>query len=278
MVKFRTADLSNFVATSECRTMIDAAKKLGITQPALSQSIQRLESDLQKTLFYRSRTGIQLTPNGKQILIKASKVLEAFSKLSGEENQTSLFAGKTIAIGCHSTVAQYVLPKAFAYLLKWAPDYKVRLQHELSRNIQLEVQRGNIDIGIVINPVEVPDLVIRKMAKDVVSVWSSKKPFDQERVICNPSLFQTQHILRKWKNRPVKMIETESIELICQLTAAGLGYGIIPRRAVEILGLKINEEPSLPTFIDQISIVFRPEFGGDQAEALVIKAFRSTLS
>lgn len=61
-MKYRMTDLRNFVEASSCPTIMQAAQKLEISQPALSESIKRLESDLGYLLFYRSRTGIKLTP------------------------------------------------------------------------------------------------------------------------------------------------------------------------------------------------------------------------
>ncbi len=277
MAKYRISDIENFVSTCGSRTIIEASRQLGISQPALSESIKRLEQDLGYVLFYRSRTGIQLTPNGKSFLDKATHVIEALADLDESKNQNHFFSRQTITIGCHSTVAQYSMPKTLNFIRKTAPDYKIKLEHQLSRHIQIEVQRGNIDIGVIINPAEVPDLVIKKIGKDVVSVWAGKKNFDKTTIICNPALIQTQHILRQWKNKPFKMIETDSLELIGRLVQADLGYGIIPRRAVELLGLNLTEVDSLPTYQDHISIVHRPEFGLNRSENLVREAIKASL-
>lgn len=277
MIKYRMTDIENFVSTCGCRTIIEAARKLGISQPALSESIKRLETDLGFVLFYRSRTGIQLTPSGKSFLGKANRALEALSDFDETESERTVFSGKTVLIGCHSTVAQYVIPKALSYIAEKAPDYKVQLRHDLSRNIQIEVQRGNIDVGVVINPARVPDLVIKKIGMDVVSVWGSRKAFDKNTVICNPALIQTQHILRKWKTKPSRIIETDSLELICRLAQAGLGYGIIPSRAVALSGFSLSENGSLPNYSDEVCLVYRPEFGGNSAEGLVLDAIKASL-
>lgn len=277
MSKYRITDIENFVSTSECRTIVEAAQKLGISQPALSESIKCLESDLGVILFYRSRTGIQMTPSGRDVLKKANRVVNSLAALGGADSEANIFSGKAICIGCHSTVAQYIMPKAIAYILKKAPDYRLNLVHDLSRNIQIEVQRGKIDVAIVINPAEVPDIVIRKMASDVIKVWCAKKNFDKSTVICNPALTQTQHILRNWKSKPPRVIETDSFELIGQLAGAGLGYGIMPERAVGLLGLKLSEATGLPSYIDQICLVHRPEFGANKAEKLVCEGIKASL-
>ncbi|MGE9745972.1 LysR family transcriptional regulator [Bdellovibrio bacteriovorus] len=275
-MKYKIRDIENFVHTSTCTTIIQAAQKLEISQPALSESLKRLESDLGTVLFYRSRSGIQLTPSGRVFLGKAQRALQSLQELDFDADHERVFAGRTVTIGCHMTVAQYSIPRAVTYLKERAPDYKIELRHDLSRSIQMEIQKGNIDIGVVINPAEVPDLVIHKMAQDTVGVWSAKNEA-HDTIICNLNLFQTQSILKKWKDRPEKVISTDSLELICKMVHERIGYGIIPGRAVEMSGLSLKSLPQLPSFKDQISLVYRPEFGKIPAEKLVIEALKHSI-
>ena len=272
-MKYRISDIFNFVATSTCSTIIQAAVKLEISQPALSESLKRLESDLGLILFYRSRSGIQLTPSGKNFLDKAHHAVQALNDLDYKSDSESIFSNRTIRIGCHSTVAQYCIPQTLRDLKEKAPDYKINLIHDLSRNIQADIQKGLIDIGIVINPTEVPDIVIQKLATDTVSVWA-KTHEDFDTVICNLNLFQTQSILKKWKNKPRRVINTDSLELISRLTDEKIGYGIMPIRAVELYGHNLKSQPTLPSYKDEIAVVYRPEFGKIAAEKMTIAAIK----
>ena len=277
-MKYRINDILNFVETSSCSTIIQSAKKIEISQPALSESLKRLESDLGYVLFYRSRSGIQLTSSGKLFLRKAQHAIQAFHELDISLESDSIFSGRTITIGCHPTVAQYSVPKALSYLKQKAPDYKIELWHDLSRNIQVEIQRGSIDIGIVINPVEVPDLVIQKLAIDNVGIWTTNLRQEFDTVICNPNLFQTQSILKKWKDKPQKIISTDSLELICRLVNEKIGLGILPERAVKLSGFNLKHCTSLPSYKDEICLVYRPEFGKVPAEKITAEALRRSIT
>ncbi len=277
-MKYRMSDIKNFVAASNCTTIIQAAQKLEISQPALSESLKRLEEDLGEVVFYRSRSGIQLTPSGKLFLTKAQTLMNAYFDLDIKTNSDQIFSGQTITIGCHATVAQYALPHSLKYIKDHAPDFKIELVHDLSRNIQADIQKGQLDIGVVINAVEVPDIVIQKLSTDIVGVWTAaniKKEHDT--IICHQDLFQTQSILKKWKNKPDKIITTDSLELICRLTQEGLGYGIIPTKAVQLVSNKLHMLSQLPTYKDEISLIYRPEFGRNPAEKLMIKALKESL-
>ncbi len=277
-MKYRIRDIENFVETCSHGTIMQAARRLEISQPALSESIHRLESDSGLVFFYRSRTGIRLTSSGRSFLRKAEKVLLTLSELEVSNLQKNLFAGRVVTIGCHATVAQYCIPAALASLRAKSPDFRVELRHDLSRNIQSSIQKGETDIGVIINAVSVPDSVVKKVAEDRVSVWIADALTESDTVICDPELFQTQSILKKWKGHPLKLLPTGSLELVCRMVERKLGYGIIPDRAVALGNYKLRKLESLPSYRDEISLVFRPEFGRVLHERLVIQALEGAFS
>ncbi len=275
-MKFRFNDVQNFLATSSCKTINQAANKLEISQPALSESLKRLEQDLGHVLFYRSRSGIELTPSGKAFLPKAQALVKAYNDLAIEDGKRKLFGDRVISIGCHPIIAQYFVPEALARLKVAAPDFQVQLRHDISRKIQESVQTGQIDMAIVANPVEIPGLYITRLGADQVGVWSADETADSDTIICNLDLFQTHSILSNWKNKPNRLISSSSLELICRLVSKNIGLGIIPGRAVELSGLPLFHQKKLPVFRDQVCLIHRPEFGRNDAEKLVIRAFRES--
>ncbi|WP_309140122.1 LysR family transcriptional regulator [Candidatus Pantoea bituminis] len=92
-----------------------AAKRLGMTQPPLTQQIQVLESSLKVRLFDRSRKGVQLTPAGQAILPAVRKFAEQVERLDLAIREA--IAGHTgiLTVGAISTAMLDVLP---AYLEK----------------------------------------------------------------------------------------------------------------------------------------------------------------
>lgn len=268
-MNFRINDLKNFLIVTSGKTMSAASKKLGITQPALSESIKRLEKDLKCVLFYRSRNGIQLTPIGKVVLDKAKNATSILGEIENIQGLGTQFGARVVTIGCHYSVALRHLPQALKYLEKVAPDYKIIFKHDLSRNIQSDIQQGLIDIGIVVNAIDSADLIIRDIGIDVVCVWGKKKTHS-DKVFCNLDLIQTQHILRKWKNQPKTKIHTESLELIVKLAEEGLGHGIVPESLIKQSASNLIKDESAPMFNDKISVVYRPEFGKTVAEREVV--------
>lgn len=276
----RLTDLENFIAIASCSSLSEGARKRGITQPALSESIRRLERDVGCILLYRSKSGISLTPSGRSIRERGRRALEALSELtdpSPADEAAGIFAGRSVTIGCHPLVASYALPPALAALSRLAPDFRVDLVHDFSRVLQGQIQSGRVDVGIIVNPTQVPDLIIRRLASDTVAVWETKSRAARNRLICDPNLFQTQAILRKWKRCPSDVISTTSLELIARLAEQGLGYGIIPERAVRLVGARLRKVAAAPTYRDELSLVHRPEFGKLPCERAVLKALAGAL-
>ena len=69
--------LAYFVAIAEERNFTRAAERIPIAQPAISQQIRRLETELGEPLFLRDRRGIALTPAGQALLPHARSALQA---------------------------------------------------------------------------------------------------------------------------------------------------------------------------------------------------------
>jgi len=277
-MKYRLNDISNFLATYPCKTINQAANKLEISQPALSESLKRLEQDLGQILFYRSRSGIELTPSGQVFLKKAQTLMEAYNGLDISDASVKNFGSRVITIGCHTTVAQYSMPSALSFLKANVPDYKIELVNDLSRKIQEGVQKGQIDIALVSNPVEVPDIVIIKVGHDIVKLWSADKSKKYDTIICDLELFQAHSILKHWKEKPNKVITVQNFGLISRIVNAGIGYGIIPERAVRLSGMKLLAHDNLPVHNDSICIIHRPEFGKNTPERLVIEALKQSVA
>lgn len=261
----RLNDINNFIEVSAFQSMSLAAKKLEVTQPALSESISRLEKDLGFKLFYRTKNGISLTPEGRKTLEKVRTISGMISELG--TNKESFPA---LILGCHSTVGAYFLPQLLSLAAKALPQYQIQLKHDLSRNIQMDIQAGKIDFGVVVNAHPHPDLIIKPLAEDRVAVWKAKSIKPQDQIIADPNLFQTQSILKKWNKRPDNLISTESLDLIARMTEAGCGYGIIPERIVKLLKLNLTQVSDTPSFVDKFSVVYRPEFGKSKYEKTLI--------
>ena len=95
---FELHQLEQLIAVAECGTLSRAAEELHISQPALSRSMQKLESELQVELFLRSKNKIELNNNGRLAVEYARKVMGQANDMmeqvrSYDRNQRTIFIG-----------------------------------------------------------------------------------------------------------------------------------------------------------------------------------------
>ena len=142
-------DLENFYQIGQYKSFSFAAKMLGVTQPTLSESIKRLEAQIGSQLFYRSKQGIKLTPNGEEVLGHVKELLNLKNKIASITNteNTSL----SYRLGCHPVVASYFFKNFLKKIMNKHSQLIINLEHNRSQDIQKEIQQGKIDIGVHLN-------------------------------------------------------------------------------------------------------------------------------
>lgn len=270
------SELTYFLEVASSLNLSRAAERIGISQPTLSLAIQRLETAIGAPLLIRSKRGVMLTQAGKQLHIHAKTLLQSWESVRGQALASTHEMQGSYTIGCHVSVALYSLPCVMAQLLDKNPKIDVRLVHDLSRKIAERVIQTEVDIGIVVNPMKHPDLVIRTLTTDEVTFWVGKGHRNTQDfrsgeavLICDPDLLQTQNLTKKLKKSGVKygrILATSSLEVVTELTVSGAGIGIIPTRVVESSGAR-GLEPirHAPTFSDEICLIYRVENRGIRA-------------
>ena len=147
------AQLRQFVAVADAETLTSAAERLGIAQPALSQSMARLEKRLGVRLFDRSRRGTTLTEAGKLLLEDARESVGHAAAVHRLAAQIVDGTAGAIAIGFTSGALYSALPDLLKAAQKHMPQVRLGL-HEMSTSEQLAaLASGAIDLGFVHSPV-----------------------------------------------------------------------------------------------------------------------------
>jgi len=257
-----SSDLHYFIEVASTLNISRAAERLGITQPSLTLALQRLETSVGIPLLLRSRKGVSLTQAGKQLLLHARELVNDWEVIRSKVLKTSADFAGTYTLGCHHSIALYLLGLFIPGLIKDHPALEIKLVHDLSRRITEQVVAMQIDIGVVVNPVRHPDLIIKKVCADEVGIWSAKKT-NSSVLICDPSLAQSQDLLRKLRKGGVEVqrtMETSSLEVVGRLVESGAGIGILPGRVANsgmFRGLtRVHENIS---FSDEICVIYRME-------------------
>lgn len=117
-----------FLALMQERSVTRAADRLGITQPALSNSLNRLRDILNDPLFIRERYGMQPTPKAEQL---APVIMEAIAQLDGlvfgQQAFDPMHSEMLVTIAPNSYVEYVLIPAVVARLQALAPGIKLRI-------------------------------------------------------------------------------------------------------------------------------------------------------
>ncbi len=135
-----------FVAVVEEGGLSAAARRLHVSQPALSQTMNALERELDVRLLVRSSTGVRPTEAGMTLLTEARAVLARYDQAIAALTRR---AGTTLRLGIPLELPEDLLSAALAELTSAFPDTKVQARH-LSTAAQLAaLTAGELDVGLL---------------------------------------------------------------------------------------------------------------------------------
>lgn len=169
-------DIEYFAIVAEQKHIGRAAEILGLSQPALSKSLKRLEQALQVKLVQRTPKGIELTPEGSALLRRAQDLRLAFQGVIREIADVNKGHVGYLRIGVGAAISELFLSAAFTELLANSP--RTRLKVIVSDNdIMIPALRGG-EMDVVINyvPYEIPEgIVYEPLYDDIQVVCASVK-------------------------------------------------------------------------------------------------------
>ena len=141
--------LEHFLAVVEERTFTRAAERVCRTQPAVSQSIKKLEEDIGTPLFARDVHEVSLTEAGKLLVQYARRMLNLRRDALRQLSELKTLKAGTLAVAAHESAAVYLLPGALRGYLEQFPDIKVGIYRSRLNEIPRQVMDREVDIGFV---------------------------------------------------------------------------------------------------------------------------------
>lgn len=248
------------VAVDKYRHFAKAAESCGVSQSTLSSLVQKLEYELDVTIFDRNSHPVRPTDVGAEIISRAQKVLfdaaqvrELVSARKGES------VGR-VSLGVISTVAPYLLPGIFRYISSGHPDIQLHVEEARAASLISKLELGEIDVALLATPVNNGELLeIPVYQERLMAYVSPDDPIHREdslQTACLP--VEDVWVLREGycPNRGVfpfcnaatsrrAIYEAGSVETLVRIVDENGGYAIIPELHVPLLG-KCQQENVRP--------------------------------
>jgi LysR family hydrogen peroxide-inducible transcriptional activator len=145
--------LRYFCAVADNGSFSRAAEKCHVSQPSLSQQVQKLESELGGRLFDRLGRSVRLTDLGEVFLPRARSVLHELSSAKDELTERLQSEAGPVVVGAIPTVAPYWLAQRLASFSRKFPKVQLTIAEEITPVLLQRLRAGSVDLAVLALPV-----------------------------------------------------------------------------------------------------------------------------
>lgn len=255
-------DLKEFeyvLAITEERSFSKAAKKLFISQPSLSQYVNRLEGQLGVSIFDRNTIPLSLTYEGELYIEAIREIMNIYDNLQKKFDDITTLQKGRINIGLTPSKANNPLPSILPVFKEKYPKLEIIITEATSQELETMLIKGIVDVCLMNLPVKTKGITYDEIIKEsiyiaapadfVPTTVSEGKTYpsikieeliDKPLILLHPDqrLRQIVDIMFYEANiKPKIMLETSSIETAYRLSAAGMGFCFVPESFVKFSDL-----------------------------------------
>lgn len=282
--------LRYFRALAAAGHMTRAARELGVSQPALSAMLKKLEGEVGARLVERTGRGVELTDAGRLLLDHAELALRAVDAGQRAVRELMGLERGTVRVGGGATGITYLLPPVIKRLRTQHPGLRFYLREAGSEQVAMAVTSGDLDLGIVTLPLPgrgEESLRVVPLVDDELRLivppghrLAEKRGFEWADVAGEPFVgFEAGSAVRDLIDNAARpqtalnyVMELRSIEGIKRMVAVGIGLGFVSRFALgPDQGLRLRGGP----LARRLAIVRRGDRGPSPALAALEAALLS---
>ncbi|WP_158773545.1 LysR family transcriptional regulator [Cobetia sp. L2A1] len=243
---FDFKEIEAFVWITRLGSFRLAAQHLHLTQPSISERINKLETSLETRLLERTRRPVKPTPKGREFYRHAEGLLEARQKALSSVKLNAPFQG-VLRLGVVETVAHSWLPDFLSALAHRFPELTLELEVDSSPGLAAMLTAGDIDLAFLMGPVTAENVLNRFLCHYTMgfvvspTLGLNADNFSLRRLGHLPLISFARNsrpyhelgsLLHQMALDKVKLHCSSSLWTIVRMTLDGLGVGAIPPRIV----------------------------------------------
>jgi DNA-binding transcriptional LysR family regulator len=256
--------LEAFRAVVDHRSVTAAAGAMGVTQPAVSTQIARLEETIGFALFERSGGRLKPTAEGMLFYAEATRVLGEVDRLQATTAQIREGQAGRLTIASHPWAAISLLPRLVSDFVATRTGVSVRLISRHSDVVNQLLPSESFDIGIAELPIDETAVKVMKFQMRCVAILPPRHPLAARKLLTPEllsglpmvaparSLQLSARLLAAFSTAGAQLnvaVEAEFFASLCGLVAAGTGWSLVDSLSAESfshLGLVVRQfEPAI---------------------------------
>lgn len=284
-----------FYTVAKCGSLTKAAEELYISQPAVSQAIKQLESQLGGKLFNRVSRGMELTETGgKQMFDIVEQALKMLDSAEDRFRERRNIATGQIRISAADTIVTHFLMRYIKKYHEIYPNVNIIFKNSTTKEALDMIKSNKADIGMVNLPIYDKDVIMTGQTGIIEDIFVAsdkyKELFDKNLslrdlpdypvLMLDGTTSTTKEINDFFDSMSIKIVpefEAGSIELLIEMAKNGLGIACVPRRYVldELAKKELHEvkvTPSLP--LRATGVIIRGEI---EEHSFAVKEFIKVL-
>lgn len=239
-----SSPLRSFLELARLGAVGQAARALGLTQPAVTKQIRALEAGLGCALVERAGRGVRLTAEGQLLAEFGRQSAAALGDFAAALSELQEGRSGTLRLGAGVTTSVQHLPPWLREFRRRYPGVDVSVRTGASREVEQWVVQAEVDLGFVTSEPRQPGLVARRLFTEEIvlvvepgSVDSRSVALEGLPLILFPKTsgfrqYLEQRFLARDQAFHVKM-ETDSVEAIKSFVAVGMGAAFLPITTVK---------------------------------------------
>lgn len=157
------AELQYLVTLAQEKHFGRAAAICCVSQPALSNAIKNVEAELEVTVFERSRSGVQATAVGEQIIAQARRVLTSAAAIRELAHAGDNHLNTPVSVGIHTSIGPYLAPRCAIQLEKENSPLRMRAQEGDSACLVDRLAQGELDAAVITREIRVTDVLVQTL-------------------------------------------------------------------------------------------------------------------
>jgi DNA-binding transcriptional LysR family regulator len=236
--------LRTFVEVVELGSFTAAARRLNLSQPAVSLQIRELEARCGVQLLDRLGKKPFPTGAGRQLLVHANRILNEHEEALVAMRRLRESSGQQVRLGMSMTILTYVAREAIRRLKQEHPEIELLMTLTPSTPLADEVRNNALDLAVVSLPIEDNQLIVRVFREENVMALLPEGLLSPLPQVATPELMSrlpfvvqgitdvqtrlAQEWFRKRGHSPHSFVEVQNLEACRAVVAAGLGVTIVP--------------------------------------------------
>lgn len=280
------------VALDKYRHFVLAAESCGVTQPSLSAMVQKLEEELDVTLFNRTKKSITPTPIGEKVIEQARILLKEAERVKELISDELGSMTGNLHIGMLPTIAPYLVPDFIQTFEQAYPHIHLVIEEKERAALMNDIMLGKIDMAITTSPeTDVKILEIPVYEEPFVAYFSCVCTDTLQKIAAGKLPAEHMWILKEGHCIPNGTLticddksvgnhtyEAGSIETLIRIVDKNGGFTIIPQLHAHFLSEEqqknIHSLAHIPSASRQVSIVIKEDFIREKAVNTVYQIIR----